>query len=107
MSRLQYFVEPIETKESNPVACPYIKIKNEWANTPVPHNTTLQGTSLLHNCVPNLNDRNPPLGFGTNICKSKPVHLSFNNNKEYDHECYSDNMCAHKIETCYDPILGI
>lgn len=97
-----YFEKPLETKEGNPVSCPYIKKPNLWKNTPVPHTQTLQGEPFSEQCVPNFQDRMLVPGFGMNVCSnSKPTHLNFN----LKSECYSDNMCQNKMNTCYDPYM--
>ena len=97
-----YFEKPLETKNGNPVSCPYVKLSNQWINTPVPHEQTLQGKPLTDVCVPNFSDRMLVPGFGMNVCdKNKPIHLNFNTKSE----CFSDNMCQNKINTCYDPYM--
>ena len=98
----QYFETPIETKVGNPVACPYVTIKNKWINTPVPHAQTLTGQSLDKTCVPNFQDRMLVPGFGLNYNDNgKPVHLNFQEKSD----CYIDNQCQHKLEKNYDPYM--
>ena len=98
-----YFEKPLEVTNGNAVSCPYVlKKKPQWSNTPVPHEETLQGKSLDKDCVPNFQDRMYLPGFGLNYCSNnKPVHLNFNEKSE----CFSDNMCQNKMETCYDPYM--
>ena len=82
--------------------CTFIKIKNKWQNTSIPHEETLQGKPLEHVCVPNFQSRMLVPGFGMNVChNNKPVHLNFN----VKSDCHTDNMCQNKMETCYDPYM--
>lgn len=98
-----YFNKPIETTSNNPVACNYVKIKNIWENTPVPHQQTLQGKEIEEMCVPNFQSTMYVPGFGLNYCNSqnKPVHLNFNEKSD----CYSDRQCQNKMENCVLPIM--
>ncbi len=97
---LVYFKEPLKTVENNPVACPYIKIKSKWNNTPIPHEQNMYGESLKEVCVPNVQSDMYVPGFGMNTCKQNtPVHLNFN----VKSNCYWDNRCTQHMKTCYQP----
>lgn len=99
---LQYFENPLKVQNGNAVSCPYVKTKNKFINTPVPQLQTFSGKPVEHSCVPNLSDRMMIPGFGLNYCdKNKPTHLNFNEKSE----CFTDNACSVKMETCYDPYM--
>ena len=104
----QYYEEPLKVQNGDQVYCPYIKTKNTLANTSVPQPQTLDGKHLNEVCIPNLSYRGPVIeGFGNNICKNNtPVHLNFATNLQKP-ECYSENTCSKKLETCYDPYMGM
>lgn len=106
----QYYEQPLKVENNNQVYCPYVKTPNLLANTPVPQPQTLDGKHLKEVCVPNLSYRGPVIkGFGNNICQNnQPVHLNFASNlPKQPQECYSDNTCSQKLETCYDPYIGM
>jgi len=97
----QYFEKPLITGNNKPAYCPYTKVKNSVNYQPQPQ--TLNGKHLNEICVPNLSDRMYIPGYGLNICNNnKPIHLNFNEKSE----CFSDNMCQNKLNTCYDPLMG-
>lgn len=102
---LQYFEKPLQPVQNNDAtSCPYIKIKNNFINTPVPQAQQLNGKPVEHLCTQNLSDRMMVPGFGLNYCENnKPVHLNFNEKSE----CYSRPGCheEHKLQTCIDPYM--
>ena len=101
--KLQPFTKPLEVQNGDSVYCPYIKADNIFKNiSGVPTPQTLLGSPVEKICLPNLSDRNPPLGYGKNVCKSNsPYHISFFGGLN---DCYLDSICSQKLETCYDPL---
>lgn len=102
---LQYFEKPLQPVQNyDATSCPYIKIKNQFINTPVPQAQQLNGKPVKHLCTPNLSDRMMVPGFGLNYCENnKPIHLNFNEKSE----CYARPECNEedKIQTCIDPYM--
>ena len=95
---LQHFREPTKTSENNSVYCPYIKSKNiPGRNSP----TDLNGTPLDEVCLPNLSSGSIYNPVGRNVCKNNvPNHVSFMDIDNNNNNCYSDNMCKNKMNTC-------
>ena len=102
---LQYFEKPLQPVQNyDATYCPYVKVKNRFINTSVPHAQYLNGKPVEKSCVPNLSDRMMVPGFGLNYCENnKPVHLNFNERSE----CYTRPGCNEedKIQTCIDPYM--
>ena len=99
---LQQFRKPLKVSDDKPVYCPYIKADNIFKNiSGVPTPRQISGAPVEKICLPNLSSRNPPDGFGKNLCKNNsPYHISFFGDSN---ECYSDTRCTNKLNTCLDP----
>lgn len=101
---LSQFTKPLKVNNNDEVYCPYIKIDNNYKNTPIPQPKTLIGAPVEKICVPNFSSRNPDKSFGKNICKQNlPYHLSFFEKEKSD--CYRDNNCTQYLDTCLDPLV--
>ena len=103
----QYVDKPLKVNIGDTALCNYSIQSNPFAGTPVPQNQTINGQDLSTACLPTFNSRNNPEGFGHSVCKNKsngpgPVHISFDGKES---NCYSDNACTQKINTCYDTLL--
>ncbi len=97
-----YDKKPLKVNEGDYTYCPYVKVPNHFKYTGIDTPRDLNGQYVNENCVQNLSSRNPPSGFGVNTCKnSKPIHLNFS----VQSNCYHDNQCMNKIETCMDPFI--
>ena len=85
----------INVVEGNQVICPYVKTKNEYANTPLPQPSTLSGRPVSEVCLPVLSGQTKIDNWVNNTRENnKPVHhLSFNKTTD----CYSDNICSKKM----------
>lgn len=103
-SNLNQFTKPLKVNNKDEVYCPYIKTDNIFKNiSGVPTPQTLTGAPVKQICIPNLSSRNPPLGYGQNICeKNTPHHISFYGEST---KCYSDSICTKEMKTCYDPLV--
>lgn len=90
---LQYLNKPVKVSNNSFVYCPYIKSNNVLKNA--------SNVPVDKICLPNLSSKNPPEGFGKNICKNNsPYHISFIGDKN---ECYEDNQCTQKLSKCLKP----
>ena len=102
-NNLMQFDKPVKVSNNESVYCPYYKADNIFKNiSGVPTPQTLTGAPVDKICLPNLNYRKPPKGFGENICKNNtPYHITFFGGPN---ECYQDPNCTIKLKDCYDPL---
>ena len=103
-----YFEKPVVVQNDDQVYCPYVKVDNPNYNNGVSTPRNLYGQPAKKVCLPNLSYRGPPVlgAFGNNVCRNnKAIHLNFDNKNVS--ECYSEPSCTQKLETCYDPYLGM
>ena len=100
------FVPSVKVNNNDSVYCPYVKSSTFPRNTNLPVPQNMNGETLNEICIPNFSDRlrnNSEMAnssFGINICKNNnPVHINF----EQTSNCYIDNQCKQKLNTCMDP----